>query len=130
VGINHWILKDIPSKDWLNQWDSYTNTSYRDEPVVDVLHGNKSDFKVQQSGWFVPFLPDLNQNNAFVANYLIQHALWTVEYFGIDGWRVDTYQYNDLPFMNRCNAALLRSIQICLSQVKMLYKTSTVRRIM
>jgi glycosidase len=78
----------------------------------------------------VPFLPDLNQNNAFVANYLIQHALWTVEYFGIDGWRVDTYQYNDLPFMNRCNAALLRSIQICLSQVKMLYKTSTVRRIM
>ena len=106
VGMNHWILKDMPSKDWLNQWNTYTNTSYRDEPVVDVLHGNKSDFKVQQSGWFVPFLPDLNQNNAFVANYLIQHAIWTVEYFGIDGWRVDTYQYNDLPFMNRCNAAL------------------------
>ncbi|WP_026995059.1 glycoside hydrolase family 13 protein [Flectobacillus major] len=107
VGINHWILKDMPSKDWLNQWDTYTNTSYRDEPVVDITHGNQADFKVQQNGWFVPFLPDLNHKNEFVANYLIQHALWTVEYFGIDGWRVDTYQYNDLAFMNRCNSALL-----------------------
>ena len=106
VGINHWILKDMPMKEWLNQWKTYTNTSYRDEPVVDILHGNKSDFEIMQNGWFVPFLPDLNQKNPYVANYLIQHALWTVENFGIDGWRIDTYQYNDLPFMNRCNDAL------------------------
>lgn len=107
VGINHWFLRDQPMKNWLNQWESYTNTSYRDDAVFDLLHGSTSDFKVQQNGWFVPFLPDLNQHNPFVANYLIQHALWTVEFFGIDGWRVDTYQYNDLDFMNRCNAALL-----------------------
>ncbi len=106
VGINHWILKDLPMKNWLNQWDKYTNTSYRDEPVIDLAHGSKSDFNVQQNGWFVPFLPDLNQHNPFVANYLIQNALWMVEFFGIDGWRVDTYQYNDLEFMNRCNNAL------------------------
>lgn len=107
VGINHWILKDLPMKNWLNQWDTYTNTSYRDEPVVDILHGSAADFKVQQNGWFVAFLPDLNHKNEFVANFLIQHALWTVENFGIDGWRIDTYQYNDLNFMNRCNAALV-----------------------
>lgn len=106
VGINHWILRDLPMKNWLNQWDSYTNTSYRDEAVFDLNHGSQRDFKVHQNGWFVPFLPDLNHHNPFVANYLIQHALWTVEYFGIDGWRVDTYQYNDLEFMNRCNNAL------------------------
>jgi glycosidase len=106
VGINHWILKDIPMKNWLNQWEKYTNTSYRDEPVVDIMHGSKADFDIQQNGWFVPFLPDLNEKNPYVANYLIQHALWTVEYFGIDGWRIDTYQYNDLPFMNQCNEAL------------------------
>jgi neopullulanase len=106
VGINHWILKDLPMKNWLHQWDTYTNTSYHDEPVIDLVHGNKSDFEVMQNGWFVPFLPDLNQSNPFVEKYLIQHALWTVEFFGIDGWRVDTYQYNDLEFMNRCNAAI------------------------
>jgi neopullulanase len=105
VGINHWILKDMPMKDWLNQWEKYTNTSYRDEPMFDP-HRAEIDFKTQQNGWFVPFLPDMNHKNPYVANYLIQHALWTVENFGIDGWRVDTYQYNDLNFMNRCNDAL------------------------
>lgn len=107
VGINHWFLRDQPMKNWLNQWEQYTNTSYREEAVVDLKNGSQSDFKVHQKGWFVPFLPDLNHHNPFVANYLIQHALWTVEHFGVDGWRVDTYQYNDLDFMNRCNKALL-----------------------
>jgi neopullulanase len=107
VGINHWILRDLPMKSWLNQWQTYTNTSYRDEPMIDLTHRAKTDFEVQQKGWFVPFLPDLNHHNPLVANFLIQHALWTVEYFGVDGWRVDTYQYNDLEFMNHCNDALL-----------------------
>jgi glycosidase len=52
-------------------------------------------------------MPDLNQNNPYVANYLIQHAIWSVEEFAVDGWRIDTYIYNDLAFMNRCNKALL-----------------------
>ncbi len=51
-------------------------------------------------------MPDWDHSNAFAANFLIQHAVWTVEEYGIDGWRIDTYAYNDLPFMNRCNKAL------------------------
>ena len=58
-------------------------------------------------GWFTQQMPDLNQSNPYVANFLIQHAIWTVENFGIDGWRIDTYAYNDLEFMNRCNKALM-----------------------
>jgi glycosidase len=57
-------------------------------------------------GWFTEQMPDLNQQHPFVAKFLIQHAIWTVEEFGIDGWRIDTYAYNDLDFMNRCNQAL------------------------
>ena len=106
VGINHWFLKDMPQKSWLHQWSTYTNTSYKYQPITDP-HGAKIDRLVTTDGWFVPFLPDLNQSNPFVANFLIQHALWTVEEFGVDAWRVDTYMYNDMPFMNRCNAALL-----------------------
>ncbi|MBC3787368.1 glycoside hydrolase family 13 protein [Spirosoma utsteinense] len=106
VGINHWFLKDMPMKSWLHQWPSYTNTSYKYQPVTDP-HGAESDRRVTLDGWFVPHLPDLNQTNPFLANFLIQHALWTVEEFGIDAWRIDTYMYNDQPFMNRCNAALL-----------------------
>ena len=105
-GINHWFLKDLPMKSWLHQWPTYTNTSYKYQPVTDP-HGAESDRRVTLDGWFVPFLPDLNQSNPYVANFLIQHALWTVENFGVDAWRVDTYMYNDQPFMNRCNAALM-----------------------
>ncbi|GAB2963926.1 glycoside hydrolase family 13 protein [Hymenobacter coalescens] len=106
VGINHWTVKDLPMKSWLHQWPTYTNTSYRQQPVTDP-HAAAIDRKVLLDGWFVPFLPDLNQQNPYVANFLIQHALWSVETFGVDAWRIDTYMYNDQPFMNRCNAALL-----------------------
>lgn len=106
VGINHWTVKDLPMKSWLHQWPSYTNTTYRQQPIIDP-YAAQTDRRVMQNGWFVPFLPDLDQQNPYVANFLIQHALWSVEMFGVDAWRIDTYMYNDLPFMNRCNAALL-----------------------
>jgi glycosidase len=66
------------------------------------------DKKIMSDGWFVRSMPDLNQRNSFVAKFLIQHAIWCVEEFGIDGWRIDTYAYNDLDFMNECNAALMK----------------------
>ncbi len=107
VGIEHWFYKDAPSKDWINQWNSYTNTNHRNESIFSN-NGNEIDKKIMLDGWFVPHLPDINQRNPFVSNYLIQHALWTVEEFGIDGWRVDTYKYCDEQFLNNINAALLK----------------------
>jgi glycosidase len=105
VGIQHITVKDQPFKDWLHQWPAYTNTTYKDQVLFDP-YAAKNDIKKMTDGWFVPSMPDLNQNNPFVANFLIQHAIWTVENYGIDGWRIDTYAYNDLEFMNRCNQAL------------------------
>jgi glycosidase len=105
VGSYHFMVQDAPAKDWLHQWPSFTQTSYKDQPIFDP-YGARSDAKKTADGWFTREMPDLNQNNPFVANFLIQHALWSVEEFGVDGWRIDTYLYNDLPFMNRCNKAL------------------------
>ena len=106
VGKEHIFVRDMPSKDWLNQWTSYQNTTYKDQVLMDP-YAASIDKKIMSDGWFTPLMPDLNHHNPFVANFLIQHALWTVEEFGIDGWRIDTYAYNDLDFMNRCNKALL-----------------------
>jgi len=106
VGEDAWLVKDLPAKNWLHNWDKYTNTSYKDQPLIDV-NGSKFDKKVTEEGWFTSFLPDLNQREPLLANYLIQHALWTIEYFNIDAWRIDTYIYNDMEFMNRCNKAIL-----------------------
>ncbi len=106
VGSYHFTVRDPPMKDWLNQWPSYTNTTYKDQVLFDP-YAATFEKKKMTDGWFVPSMPDLNQHNPYVSNFLIQHALWTVEEFGIDGWRIDTYAYNDLDFMNRCNIALL-----------------------
>ena len=105
VGKYHFTLTDMPMHDWVHQWPSYTNTTYKDQTVFDP-YASKIERKKMTDGWFTADMPDLNQRNPFVANFLIQHAIWTVEEFGIDGWRIDTYPYNDLDFMNRCNTAL------------------------
>jgi glycosidase len=106
VSDDHWMFKDRPTKDWFNNWPAYTNTSHKEQPLLDP-HRADIDHKVFIEGWFTAFLPDLNQRNPFLANYLIQHAIWSTETFSLDGWRIDTYKYNDQAFMNRCNAALL-----------------------
>jgi neopullulanase len=105
VGVEHFFIRDMPMKDWVHQWPTYTNTTYKEQTLFDP-YAAPSDTKKMADGWFVPSMADLNQHNPFVANFLIQHALWTVEEFGVDGWRIDTYAYNDLAFMNRCNQAL------------------------
>lgn len=106
VGLYHHTVQDLPMKDWLHQWEKYTNTTYKDQVLFDP-YASPKEVKVMADGWFTPEMPDLNQHNPYVEKFLIQHALWSVEQFGIDGWRIDTYAYNDLQFMNRCNKALL-----------------------
>ena len=105
-GLHHFFVQDLPMKDWLHQWPSYTGTTYKDQPLFDP-YAAKADRKKMLDGWFTHQMPDLNQDNPFVSNFLIQHAIWSVEEFGVDGWRIDTYIYNDLAFMNKCNQALL-----------------------
>jgi hypothetical protein len=39
---------------------------------------------------------------------MIQNAIWTVEEFGFDGFRIDTYKYCDEKFLNKMNAAILK----------------------
>ncbi|MBK0384259.1 glycoside hydrolase family 13 protein [Pedobacter sp. SD-b] len=98
IGSNHWFYNDLPMKNWLNQWPVYTQTSYRDQPVMDP-HASEADKKKMLDGWFVPTMPDLNQRNPYVQNYLTQNHIWWIEYAGIDGLRLDTYPYNDPEFM-------------------------------
>ena len=105
VDIDHVLYRDMPDSSWFHRWPKYTNTHYKDQTLFDP-YGSKIDKKIMSDGWFTTLMPDWDQSNPFVANFLIQHAIWSVEEFGIDGFRIDTYAYNDLNFMNRCNKAL------------------------
>lgn len=107
IGSHHWMALDPPSADWVNRWDKYTGSNHRDEALFG-RYSSEKDQKQMLDGWFVPHLPDVNQRNPFVANFLIEHAIWSTEEFGVDGWRVDTYKYCDEAFLNRINDALLK----------------------
>jgi|CXWL01.1.fsa_nt_gi glycosidase len=107
ISKEHFFATDPPTKDWINNWPAFTGPSHREETLFDP-YGSAYDKKVMLDGWFTDHLPDLNQRNPFLATFLIQHAIWSTEYFGVDGWRVDTYKYCDEQFMNNVNAALER----------------------
>lgn len=98
VGSEHWTVKSQPTKDWLNHWDEYTNTTYKDQVLFDP-YASQSDKLKMTDGWFVPSMPDLNQRNEFMQNYISQSHIWWIEYAGVDGFRLDTYAYNDADYM-------------------------------
>ncbi len=103
-GSEHWWMKDLPSDDWINYADEYlvgkyVNTTHRRTLLRDP-YSSASDKKRFSNGWFVETMPDLNQKNPLMAEYLIQNAVWWIEYSGLTGIRMDTYPYSDMTFMS------------------------------
>jgi glycosidase len=70
------------------------------------INASKIDAKNCMDGWFVKSMPDLNQSNPLVLNYLIQNAIWWIEYADLDGFRVDTYSYNDKEGISKWTKAI------------------------
>jgi len=93
-GYKHWMMNDLPTYDWIHQFPGYAQTNYRMATQFDS-NASKKDFDLCMDGWFVRSMPDLNQSNPLVLNYLTQNAIWWIEYADLDGFRVDTYSYND-----------------------------------
>jgi len=99
-GINHWWMDDLPSEDWIHQFEEYTQSNFR-SPVLTDPYASSEDIMRQQKGWFDRNMPDLNQKNPLVATYFIQNSIWWIEYAGIDGIRLDTQPYADQAMVAR-----------------------------
>ncbi len=97
-GSKNWIIKDLPSKDWLHYWknttDGFKRSNYKMTAQFDT-NASETDAQWCMDGWFDTTMPDMNQSNQLVLNYMVQNAIWWIEYAGLDGLRVDTYSYND-----------------------------------
>lgn len=103
-GTFHWFMEDLPFADWIHAWPEYTNMNVAFSTNFDP-NASKYDLALQEGGWFVPMMPDMNLDNPFTLKYLQQWAIWWVEYSGLDGIRVDTYPYNEKEPMSRwCQA--------------------------
>ncbi|MGB0523197.1 MAG: glycoside hydrolase family 13 protein [Flammeovirgaceae bacterium] len=97
-GSAHWWMKDLPTDNWLNYQENFTPTNHR-RSVIQDPYAAAIDTKGFADGWFVETMPDLNQRNPLMANYLTQNAIWWIEYAGLAGIRMDTYPYPDKDYM-------------------------------
>ncbi len=117
-GLEHWWMKDLPFKDWVNFQKNYeehienwnwkvTKFSNHRRTTNQDIYASDTDKQGMTDGWFVDAMPDLNQRNPFMATYIIQNSIWWIEALGLGGIRQDTYPYPDKDFMSDWAGAIM-----------------------
>ncbi len=108
TGPYHPWVDDPPTPTWFNGTKSnHLKNSFQ----TWVLHDPRAVESLKREtmeGWFLDFLPDLNQNDPEVSRYLIQNSLWWIGTTGLDGIRMDTWQYVPNSFWRDWTAAIKR----------------------
>jgi len=108
-GVSHWMIKDLPTKDWIHWFNDGENgfkrSNYKTTTQFDT-NASEIDKKVALDGWFDTTMPDINQKNPLVLKYLTQNAIWWIEYAELGGFRVDTYPYNNKEAMAKWAKAI------------------------
>lgn len=108
-GPRHPWVADPPTKTWFNYLDRTPRprNNYDIAGLADPYSRPKRrDLPLR--GWFAGSLPDFNQDDPLMTDYLIQNALWWVGMTGIDAIRQDTYPYVDRPFWEKWQTAIDR----------------------
>lgn len=88
LGKQHPLYKEQPFSSWFYP----ASSNYMDEidysPLTDP-YATASDFNNALQQWEEMGLPVLNQTNELVQSFLLQHAIWWVETFKLDGIRIE-----------------------------------------
>ncbi|MDQ7818168.1 MAG: alpha-amylase family glycosyl hydrolase [Melioribacteraceae bacterium] len=98
---HHPWMRNLPTKDWINGTVEDHLPANHHKMIFTDLYADSSTIKHVEQGWFVHDMVDLNQENPYVQNYIIQNTIWWVEYSGLDGIREDTHPYNNQRFISR-----------------------------
>ena len=100
----HWWADDLPFNDWIHQFPEYTGSNGCFSTVMDP-NASERDAMIMDSGWFTGGMADMNLDNPYLLQYFKQWAIWWIEWSGLDGFRVDTYPYNEkVPMSEWCKA--------------------------
>ena len=108
TGPYHAWVDDPPTPTWFNGTKAnhlknvFQTWALHDPRPVEELK------RETMEGWFLDFLPDLNQKDPEVSRYLIQNTLWWIGTTGLDGIRMDTWQYVPNSFWHDWTRALKR----------------------
>lgn len=99
-GKDHPFVKNPPVKDWFNdlgegecKLTNYSPLSAYDKYVSEY---DKEHFV---KGWFTQNMPDINLANDLVLDYMTQMSIWWIETTDIDAFRIDTYPYAGVEYM-------------------------------
>jgi neopullulanase len=106
VGPYHPWVKDPPKPTWFHGSAAmHIDETWQIWSLPDP-HASAGLKRRVLDGWFANVLPDMNQEDADVAKYEIQNALWWVGMAGFDGIRQDTLPYVPRTFWRSWSAAL------------------------
>ncbi|MEL0647761.1 glycoside hydrolase family 13 protein [Pseudoalteromonas agarivorans] len=110
-GSEHTWVKDKPTKGWINfngEFKKGKNANSHARQTIQDPHSSEYDKRQFNDGWFVESMPDLNQRQPLLSEYLIQNAIWWIEYADLSGIRVDTYSYSDKAFLSDWTKAIMQ----------------------
>ena len=105
-GSAYWWMNDLPFHNWINFSDSIQFTNHR-RTVNQDPYASAIDKDLMVKGWFVKTMPDLNQDNPFLATYLIQNSIWWIETLALSGIRQDTYPYSQKKFLEQWTCRIM-----------------------
>ncbi len=106
TGPYHPWVDDPPTPTWFNGTKANHLKNVFQTWVLHDPRPVERPKRETMEGWFLDFLPDLNQHDPEVSRYLIQNTLWWIGTTGLDGIRMDTWQYVPNSFWRDWNAAL------------------------
>ena len=106
-GSGHWWHEDLPTRNWYNLVDTRELSTHARTTNQDP-YASEFDKAAHANGWFDDAMPDLNQSNPLFADYLVQNAIWWIEYVGLSGIRQDTYPYPDKHFMSEWTRRIMQ----------------------
>ena len=108
-GPNHPWVADPPTATWFNSLDRRPRPRNNfDIAGLADPYARPKRRELPLRGWFAGSLPDFNQDDPLMTDYLIQNALWWIGMTGIDAIRQDTYPYVDRPFWEKWQTAIDR----------------------
>ncbi len=107
-GPKHPWVKALPQAGWFHGTpENRLVAQALFENLVDP-HAPPRSWRDLVEGWFAGVLPDLNQENPRVQEYLLLNSIWWAEQTGLDGYRLDTFPYVSRRFWSEWHRDLFR----------------------
>ncbi len=108
TGPYHPWVEDSPTPTWYNGTKASHRANVFQTWMLHDPYAEPKAYRDTMEGWFLDFLPDLNQHDPEVERYLIQNTLWWIGATGLDAIREDTWQYVPNSFWAKWTAAIKR----------------------